>query len=586
MVTTGNGSSMSGPARARRPRGMAMLLVLITLVVAVVLTGAALTSQDVSAAIGNNAAEEASAKWAAESAANFAIAVLQTQTDWIDENPTMLLDGMEIAGARISATLTDMTGEPPDEEDTELILTVFATVGSRTKVVQRLVTVQPNIPADEALDTELREFGIFAQQLNIDDTAVIAPWVGAQDPRSNTLVKLGSTGTSTGDVAIFGSAQLTRTGLYVSNVASAGLKAYVNDAKFCAGDVLPFTIPMAPKRVGTLFTGLPLRALTTRRYDTSGGATTISSSGQYADVIIDNAHTMTLDASGGPISIATSDLIVDDASALVIVGDVFLKVGDDLEITDDSTIELAEGATLTIFCRDYILVRSSGLGVSREVAADDNRSIADIPPGTNPGRLRVYFLDPLDGGTGANVIAIDDQSLAVAVIHGPAAQGAVVDGSTLLGRFTGFRFSVVTNSKFFYDTRMDRLCGFTARNGPLYNADGTPIPGLADTLGSFTVSNGCDALYSAIVAAIEANAGEDALADGTSQSKRSKDHAKSKKILLSIGSIEGQSLGSVIGIPDEQALVLAANQEETLGAADDDDELLDDLGSIVEDLIP
>jgi len=584
MVTTVSSGSMNGPARARRPRGMAMLLVLITLVVAVVLTGAALTSQDVSAAIGNNAAEEASAKWAAESAANFAIAVLQTQMDWIDEDPAMLLDGMEIAGAQISATLTDMNGEPPDEEDTELILTIFASVGSRTKVVQRHVTVQPNIPPDEALDTELREFGIFAQQLNIDDTAVIAPWAGAQDPRAKMLVKLGSTGTSTGDVAIYGSAQLNKTGLYVSNAASAGLKAYVNDAKFCAGDVLPFTIPMAPKRVGNVFTGLPLRALTTRYYNASGGSTTISSSGQYADVIIDNGHTVTLNASGGPISIATSDLIVDDGSALVIVGDVFLRVGDDLELTDDSAIELAEGATLTIFCRDYILVRSSVLGVSREVAADDNRSIADVPPGTFPGRLRVYFLDPLDGGTGANVIAIDDQSLAVAVIHGPAAQGAVVDGSTLLGRFTGFRFSVVTNSKFFYDTRMDRLCGFTARNGPLYNADGTPIPGLADTLGSFTVSNGCDALYSAIVAAIEANAGEDGLADGGSG--RSEDRARGKQILLSIGSLEGKSLGSLIGIPDEQAAVLAANQEETLGAAGEDDGLLDDLGSIVEDLIP
>ena len=75
-------------AHNTRRRGLAMLLVIISVIIATVLATAYLASRDNSLPIGDNAKSAASARWSALSSIDVAIAVIETRTDWRTADPT------------------------------------------------------------------------------------------------------------------------------------------------------------------------------------------------------------------------------------------------------------------------------------------------------------------------------------------------------------------------------------------------------------------------------------------------------------------------------------------------------------------
>ncbi|MCZ6811090.1 MAG: hypothetical protein O7D97_03725, partial [Planctomycetota bacterium] len=100
-------------------RGLAMLLVLVGLMIGTILATAYLASRDNSAAIGENIAAAARARWGAASALELGIAIMQTQTDWRTShiNGKLLDDYSFLAGATIDLDIIDLqTALPPTAE--------------------------------------------------------------------------------------------------------------------------------------------------------------------------------------------------------------------------------------------------------------------------------------------------------------------------------------------------------------------------------------------------------------------------------------------------------------------------------------
>ena len=92
-----------------------MMMVLVSLALATILASAYLASRDNSVVIGQNATASAAARWAALSAMETTVAVLQTETDWRTNHiDGVLIENYPLAGALITITARDQeTGAPP-----------------------------------------------------------------------------------------------------------------------------------------------------------------------------------------------------------------------------------------------------------------------------------------------------------------------------------------------------------------------------------------------------------------------------------------------------------------------------------------
>ena len=145
-----------------RKRGVAMLLVLISLMMATIMTMAYVASRDNSSAIGENVANSAAARWAADTGLNLGISVLQTQTDWRTlQNNGSLLHDYPLSSAIINVDLQDVqTGGIPQSNSQYLKVTSRAVVSGveQTATATAFVPLQPG----NMVDVDLSDFAVFA----------------------------------------------------------------------------------------------------------------------------------------------------------------------------------------------------------------------------------------------------------------------------------------------------------------------------------------------------------------------------------------------------------------------------------------
>ena len=100
-------------------RGIAMLLVMVSIAVASILASAYLVSRDNSLAISRNSVAATQARWAAMSGLEMAIAILQTKTNWRTNHidgmlPTCGFATQEVAAGPTTGSLPRIrNGTPP-----------------------------------------------------------------------------------------------------------------------------------------------------------------------------------------------------------------------------------------------------------------------------------------------------------------------------------------------------------------------------------------------------------------------------------------------------------------------------------------
>jgi len=479
------------------------MLVVVAMGTATVLTTAYLVSKDNSEAIGANAQNTAASEWAARSGADLALAVLQTNTDWMDADPESLLEGFTIAGGAVSVALTDLQGNPPDGTETELAMTVVADVNGVKTVLQRIVAIQPDVPIDAAVDPELGEFGIFAgSTIYSEANTEIAPWPLSPAFKSGGAVKIGAGFTSSSAMTLDSDTHLRNVELYVRPDAQQTLKDMVSDGSFDGGAVLGFKIPSIPANMPTKLSGsLPVQDASGLKISDNSGSNTLVG-GVYAGLTVSNpGTTVVLDDTTGGAYLVQGKLLVDTGSVLLVKGKVSLGVMGTIGVMSGATIELADSASeLRVYAAQSVTVDNAGIGIPSSVARDMDRQVSDLDKYVDPARIRFYALSQASGGSIAPWFDFKNQSIVTMVAHTPGGSVGIRDGSSLIGRVTCSAISIWRDGSFYYDQKLDHKTGYTVFDGPFYKTDGAPLDGLAAAMDSYDTTLGLDAFGNYIIA--------------------------------------------------------------------------------------
>jgi len=517
----------SSDVRARRRRvrrGVALVLVLISLATASVLTAFYLTVQDNSAAIGANAQQAAASEWASKSGAALGVAALQTTLDLDTLSPQgVIAEELAISGGAVSVFVTDIEGQPAEEADTDLVITSVASIDGVTSITQRLVTRMPNVSIEESIDPMLGEFGVYATgRLTVEADATIGVW--PLSPRSGGMAKIGGQYTLLSDVVIDGGATVNRSGFYVDESANASLHDVMDTGGFAGGAAVPALPPAAsPSKPSEIATLSVVMSSSYQPGNDGGedGDEDEDSDGQPDGIDLTPGRYEEVEARGAVLDLGDpSDptastfyslkrLRLEQGSVARINGDVTIEIRDDLTLIEGSGVTLASPESRVRFFIDKaVLVDNSGVGVPETVAADIARAPEDLTQYVDPRRVRIFSSLPSEGGDQSIAVTMRDGSLVIADVHTPGAVARVESGADLMGRVTAEKVEIRSGSSLLIDPALDPMTGFTNLDGPLYDPmTGELVAGLEAALDSFNASLGAEALLPHVQASVDTTAG-------------------------------------------------------------------------------
>jgi len=517
---TPRNKTAAGGASARR--GVALMLVVVAMGTAAVLTTAYMLSRDNSPAIGLNAQNTSASEWAARSGADMALAVLQTQANWVDSAPEKLLEGFTIAGGTVSVALTDLEGDPPSGEERELAMTVVADVGGVKTVVQRLVTMAPDLEFHEAVDPELGEFGVYAgKALAVESASTVGPWPESPRALAGATNNIGAGFTESSGLVMDGTATIAATRLYVQPDANSTLQDLTSNPAFVGGETLQAKVPAIPPRVPDVFRSL-IPWPSDDYYGGGGGEdegghyyemgdtlvivnpgdSMTLVGGSHSNVYLDNPGvTLTLDGTVNGGDFHFDKIHLDHGAELVIKGHVRIQALDIVELRHGATIRLAnEESSLRLFTMKNLLVDNAGIGVEADIAQDQDRDVTTLGY-RDPSKIRIYAVSEEDGGDNNPRYHIKGGAIVCAAIHAPSAD-VEIQGAALCGRATVGTMRIRDGARFLYDPAFNNGAGFTNKNGPLYTSGGQLIDGLAEALGTYSGSTGLEGLAAHLEASV------------------------------------------------------------------------------------
>ena len=336
-------------------RGIAMLLVMVSIAVASILASAYLVSRDNSLAISRNSVAATQARWAAMSGLDMTIALLQTKTNWRTNHiDGMLVDGYQVAGASLTITALDVETNQAPTADSEY-LRVLATAeidfdndGTFDGRQSTVFLVYVPIITDSRVAVGLNEFAVFTRDsFQMRNNATVTRWPTAPLGKLGGRINIGTHSTGSGDILVTDNAACIDCTVYHSSTASGTL---VNDTSgpTVTTESLSFDIPFP----NSPDSGEPSSAGGSNM--TINGSTVIASTDdRFRDIIVKNGAQWTLQ--GDITIVAEQDLEVIAGSTIVIDGNVTLVVFNDLRVTL-SAIEVTPGSTLTVYVGDDLIV--------------------------------------------------------------------------------------------------------------------------------------------------------------------------------------------------------------------------------------
>ncbi|MHC4416398.1 MAG: hypothetical protein ACYS0G_14075 [Planctomycetota bacterium] len=448
-------------------RGLAMLLVLVSLMMATIMATAYLASRDNSLPIGDNVESATAARWAALSALDTGVAILETETDWRTADPQgRLLNAYPLAGATVDLFATDITtGQGPTATSEYIDLAATATVDGVRQVATGSAYV-PTIAAPSVAAVDLTEFAIFARDaLKLTNRATLARWPTAPLSPLGRRLYLGTRATSASRIEILGDAASIDTTLYHGPGASGLLLVNESSApveRVELSEQIPMPAPPAPTAAPPDgFTPYPDLDVTT--------PSTVNADGRWRDIEISTpAGLLTLE--GDILVVAEDDLRLLPGSGLVIDGNVEVVVFDDLELSA-AAIELKTGATLTLFVGDDADLTDSYIGDERP---DDIRDNSGSAPYIDLLRLQIFSIDTTSESD--RDWDLLNNSVIKASFFGPTVDFDVRGDSALYGRVAAMDVYVANNGAIFYDPALDERRGFANPQSAIFELDGSMRP--------------------------------------------------------------------------------------------------------------
>lgn len=476
-------ASVSEPrGRGVHRRGIAMMLVMVALLVTTVLVGAALTSRDNAPNIGENAASAAEATWSAESAVNFAVgAIAQAgDLDALLAGDSTLSSTMQINGATVCVTVTNMAGDPPTDADRELIVRATAQINGVDKVVEKHVTRMTGGEAPDAADPYLSEFAVFAtQRCTLETGTKVGVWdLSPEAGSSMAMAKIGMGYSNAGDLSLDAGATISRVGLYCDEDASLALEAALS-GRSDASEYwkVPLDIPTVPGALPFAINALPDVGTDVR--SNSGATVSVAAGGKYANLEVDANSKVVLDQSVSS-EFQFEDVSVRNGSALVIRGNVSVGVMGKLTVDSGDIVLEDDAASVTFYLAGDVEVNAQAkVGIN---PADALTLPGVVSAYVAPARVELIALSVASGGSASPNWDLDNSSLVIGMLHNPLGRVRIRAVSSLCGHAVAGEFLLQTGSKVVYCPKLDSHLGYTTPTGPLYDAAGDPIPELLTIL--------------------------------------------------------------------------------------------------------
>ncbi|MCB9841993.1 MAG: hypothetical protein H6812_01915 [Phycisphaeraceae bacterium] len=461
-----------------RRRGVAMMLVVVALAVGTVIAGVALTSRSVAPQLGVNAESASKANWAAQSATDLAVAALQTDLDLSTFTDGAMMSDFTIAGAKVNVVVTDLDGNPPAGDATEVIVTVTATVNGIPSVKSTQVALTPPPTAPVAVDPYLSEFTLFGQQgVTIGAAATVSKWTLSPEAKGSTPIKIGTGFANLASLNINAGARFRDTAMYVDADASASLRTALSDSRFAEGRQIKLDVPARMVSLPSTITSLASGGVQSFTYAT--GSTIFPNGRKYSgSVMVQDGATLVLDASVSP-AYSFMGITVNKSSKLIIRGDVDIEVNGSLYVLDRSLIQVEPGGRADFYVRGNVYTERSSIGTDPSVFDGSGCNPANLAAYADPGSIRI--LAPTSSYANQTFVA-DNRSFIVASIHMPATAFSTTNSTALAGRVSAKTINIGSGCRVYADTSLDNRNGYTNFEGALYDDSGNPLSGLTDII--------------------------------------------------------------------------------------------------------
>ncbi len=481
-----------------------MLLVIISLMMATIMAAAYLASRDNSAAIGQNVASAAAARWSATAGLQLGLTVFETETDWRTNHINgKLLDDYLMDGALIDLDIIDLaTGQPPTADAEYIRLTSTAVVDD----VQQAAIAVAYVPLEynSAFSVDLSEFAIFTTgDLELSGDAVVTRWPTAPLADLGMRIAVGTQAVDPSSIDLHDNAAVIDTTVYHSPDASNAL--ITNSSGSYIVSVALSDTAVAPDAPSPGVTA-PEDPSPNPSVNTFGENYTYAMDGRWDQVTHENSHVtlqgdITLVTDDDQRLLAGSELTIDGNVTLVVFGDF---------VMDNSAIELTPGSTLDVYVRGALELSDSYIGDER---ADNTRDNTGSAAYMDPQRVQVYSLPPYE-----NRWSLRDNTVVKGSIYAPDYDMEIRGESALYGRVAANRLRITDQGALFYDHSLDSRTGYTNTDSELYNDDGTLITelysldslddaelqSLADETGTNVEANGETTISSTSLESVEA----------------------------------------------------------------------------------
>lgn len=504
MTTNQSTHMFAAPDRAASRRGVALLLVVVTLATATVLTTSYLISRESAPEIGEAAQARITADWSARTAAGLVEAAMETTAEWRSAaNAGMLLTDMDLLGANVNVCVTNLDGGPVADDDRHVLVTVTAVVDGIETVVQRVVSESDGGDYTEALDPELNEFGVYAtNRVSISSDSRVMVWSASPAVRAGAGAKVGLGFTTAGEASAHSTALPTQARVFKAPGSTAGLDSMLTSygVKSTELPVQPWATTAEPPEE---LIGMPAahKAMDPVDIRSSG---TLAQGGYGVPVSVSGTEIVLDGTSMGYLFTAPNgagfDLMIDDCTVTV-RGDVKMALINDLGIRD-TLFNFEDNATLTIYHAGDIVVENSVIGASPDLFDESNRSAHYLREWTDPRRVRFVQLN-MSAHDGSTSVTVRHHALIVASVHSPTAHVRVGDNSAIAGRVSAGELSVDGNSALLLDPTFDNRLGITEpKTSPLYDIDGDLLAGLKEAMELTSASEGISSAKARLLAAL------------------------------------------------------------------------------------
>lgn len=442
MIRSPGNTTSHRPVRDRR--GVALLLVLISMATATTLTLGWLASQDNAAPLSRNITLAAQSRAVASSGLELAVAIMQTESDWrTSHSGGTLLDDHQIGPGRIDVLLTDVaTNLPPVAGSDTIHIQVTARVEDFTQYIEAIASV---VSTGSSNNEDVSGFAVWVGDgLELKGHSSIRRWDDAPMSSLGRRLFIGTDSERPRSIDIASNATLADATIVHSEGASLslvrnegipGLRLRTASAVFA-----PVSSPSS----------LP---------EFTGGDT---DSGNFRPSGTDwSSHPESISlGSGGTIQIpeganlSMDSLEVRSGTTLVVSGETTLSVHGDLMV-ENASIVLNPDATLNLVCGGELALRNAYIGDAGGESLDEDGT----PSWFDASSVQITTAGYIPEDSRPWMISGD--SLVKGIIEAPEHRLVMRDDSIVAGRVAVDHLRVRHHASVLYDHALDSGQGAT-----------------------------------------------------------------------------------------------------------------------------